>query len=75
LLDGAAEGNAVVVAELLAQGGVAASVRTVQMLVITKKRRKSDRVKALALERAGFRFRFRRIDLPAALGASLSGGG
>jgi hypothetical protein len=45
------------------------------LLVITKKRRKSDRVKALALERAGFRFRFRRIDLPAALGASLSGGG
>ncbi len=55
------------------------SADSVYLLVITKKRRKSDRVKALALERAGFRFRFRfrfrRIDLPAALGASLSGGG
>lgn len=38
LLDGAAEGNAVVVAELLAQEGVAASVRTVQRVVAQHRR-------------------------------------
>jgi transposase len=38
LLDGAAEGNAVVVAELLTQQGVAASVRTVQRAVAAHRR-------------------------------------